>query len=253
MQSNISSLSDWLMSQPRVTTDKETGWSSIASSVKGMFGDLLDIYFKEERGEVTLSDDGDLLNNAELEGFDANSPLMRTLLNEIITKWGVCLSESHELTKIVDSLSFSQGKYEFLSAMMEISDLVTNGTQNNLHTFRSHVDGYLKECGLDVIPDVAVRGLSGLNFTFDYMLSQPKSEYVIQSFNQINDGALASFYFGLDDVMRLRTKRVGKSVHGIAIVNDLNSRIMPEYLRAFESRNVKCILWSKRRESLVLA
>lgn len=89
-------------------------------------------------------------------------------------------------------------------------------------------------------------GKSGINFTFDYLLSNFDSECLVQTFNVLDKTRLAQFLFGMDEVKENRQKTTEKSLSAITIINDVDNKLKEEFSTALTSRNYDVLLWSER-------
>lgn len=141
---------------------------------------------------------------------------------------------------------FSQSKHNFLSAIIEINDLYILSKHNVASIFKEDVRNYLESQDIIFTPDFISKGSTGLAFNFDFQIAQRDKEIVIKSFNTINKSILPTFLFSWDDIKPVREKITKKSVNAIAIINDLDKEIKPEFLEALRSKNADYILWSER-------
>lgn len=85
-----------------------------------------------------------------------------------------------------------------------------------------------------------------MEFTFDFQIAYRNKEIVLKSFNTLNKLNLPNFLFTWEDIKGVREKITGKSVIGLAVINDVEKEIQDEYLHALKSKNTDYILWSQR-------
>lgn len=115
--------------------------------------------------------------------------------------------------------------------------------------FKEDVRGFLDEKNIIYTPDFISKGITGLEFNFDFQIAKKNKEIVIKSFNTINKSTLSTFLFSWDDIKPLREKTTKKEVKAIAIINDLDREIKGEFLTALQAKNAEYILWSERYSS----
>ncbi|MBK5193048.1 MAG: DUF1829 domain-containing protein [Flavobacteriaceae bacterium] len=112
--------------------------------------------------------------------------------------------------------------------------------------FKEDVRGYLDSQDIIYTPDFISKGTTGLEFNFDFQIAKKDREIVIKSFNTINKSNLPTFLFSWDDIKPVREKITKKDVTAIAIINDIDKVIKPEFLDALKAKNANYILWSER-------
>ena len=147
-----------------------------------------------------------------------------------------------------DFENFSQSKHNLLSAIIEINDLYVLSKNNVSSIFKEDVRTYLDNQDIIYTPDFISKGVTGLEFNFDFQIAKKNSEIVIKSFNTINKSNLSTFLFAWDDIKPVREKTTKKEVKAIAIINNVDKEIKNEFLEALKSKNADYILWSEREE-----
>lgn len=95
-------------------------------------------------------------------------------------------------------------------------------------------------------PDFISKGATGLEFTFDFQIAGRNKEIVIESFNSISKLNLPTFLFSWEDIKPVREKVSKKQVEAIAVINDVDHEVHPEFLTALRSKEANYILWSQR-------
>ena len=245
MEDMISDYRSWLQKEPTILRDSSTGWSVVPTPFVGLFNDLMEIFVKENGDDILLSDDGATLWNAESAGFDEDKPENKALLNLVLARYDVTLNDENHIIKRIRKEHFNQGKYGLSMAMLAINDMASKGGS----IFQRNVKFQMLSQEVNALPQIQIRGRSGIDFTFDYIVSRPKVEYIIQSVSNLDMSVLASFVFGIEDVSDFRRLASEKDVKGIIIVNDIDKAVNKDYLRALTSRNMEYVLWSSRNES----
>jgi hypothetical protein len=227
-------------------------WFCIDTPFLGAFNDHIEIYAKHENNKITLSDNGETLQNLELQGVNMNnSPIRRDILSTILLQFGV-QKAGDELTVVADVATFAQKKHNFLLALLEINDLAVLSKHSISSIFKDDVRNFLDEQGITYTPEFISKGMTGLEFTFDFQIAQQKSEVVLKSFNSINKSTLSTFLFSWEDVKPNRERITKKEVKAVAILNDTDKAVRPEYIEALISKQADVVLWSERKESPIL-
>jgi len=236
----------WLRENTVVENGKTFDWFLINTPFIGAYNDNIEIYAQKNGDKLTLSDNGETLNNLELQGVNIQgSKKRRYILDTILLNYGI-KELNDELIIETDISRFSQSKHNILSAMIEINDLHVLSKHNVASVFKDDVRSYLNSNDVIFTPDFISKGATGLEFNFDFQIAQKSKEIVIKSFSTINKSNLPSFLFAWDDIMPVREKLTKKEVEAIAIINDIDKEIRAEYLEALKSKNANYILWSEK-------
>ncbi|WP_424493184.1 DUF1828 domain-containing protein [Salinimicrobium sp. GXAS 041] len=236
----------WLRQKTVIQEGDYSEWVLIDTPFLGAFNDTIEIYAKKNGAYITLSDNGETLNNLELQGLHfQGSKKRRSILDSILVNHGVKLVED-ELLLETHFDNFSQSKHNFLNAIIEINDLYVLSQHNVAGIFKEDVRAFLDKNGLIYTPDFISKGTTGLEFTFDFQIAQRNKEVVIKSFNTINKSNLPNFLFSWDDIKPVREKVTKKEVKAIAFINDVAKEVKKEFLDALTSRDAEYILWTER-------
>lgn len=236
----------WLREKTIIQQGTTTDWFLIDTPFIGTFNDTIEIYAQRNDNHFKLSDNGETLGNLELQGLQIQgSKMRRNLLDSILLNYGI-KAINDELTVEANSETFSQSKHNLLSAILEINDLYVLSKNNVSSIFKEDVRDFLDEKNIIYTPDFISKGITGLEFTFDFQIAQKRKEIVIKSFNTINKSTLSTFLFSWDDIKPIREKTTKKEVKAIAVINDQDREIKGEYLTALQSKNAEFILWSER-------
>ena len=230
-----------------VNQDEVTKWTQIATPFLGLFNDNIEIFVKKENGKFLLSDDGETIRNLDLIGVPISRSVKRKgIMDSIMMNYGVTLQKHGEMIIEADEKSFPQKKLNLLAAISEANDLSVLSKQTIESVFKEDVQAYLDDLGIIYTPHFISRGSTGLEFTFDFQIAYHKTEIIIKAFNTVNKLNLPHFLFTWSDIQQVRERQSGKKVVGLAIVNDADREIKPEYLDAMISKNTEYIPWSQR-------
>jgi len=236
----------FLKEKTTVITETGTGWAVISTPFVGLFNDTLEIYVKKENEKIILSDDGVTLRNLELVGSTvARSPKRKDLLNKILLTYGIQLQNDELIVEGTEN-NLSQKKHNFISAISEINDMYMLAKHTVASIFKEDVKNYLDEQEIIYTPQFISKGSTGLEFTFDFQIAYRDKEIVLKAFNTLNKINLPNFLFTWNDIKKVREEITGKKFIGLAIVNDSEKKIQPDYLNAFISQNADYILWTER-------
>ena len=248
--SSINAIIDSYYKWLREKTIIEVGnndWYCIDTPFMGAFNDSIEIYVKKKGGSIVLSDDGQTLNNLELQGVNIQRSKKRhEILNTIVLNYGLQKRDNNELILKTDAIHFPQKKHNFLTAILEIGDVSVLSEHNVGSIFKEDVQEYLNELGIIYTPEFISKGTTGLDFTFDFQIAKKEKEIVIKSFNSINKSTLSNFLFSWEDIKPVRHKIIQKDMYAIAMINDTDRPVGNEYLQALTSKKADFILWSER-------
>lgn len=237
---------DWLREKTVIQKGETTDWFLINTPFLGAFNDTIEIYAQKKVNKIILSDNGETITNLELQGLHIQgSKKRRYILDTILLNYGIKFSND-ELIIEADFDNFSQSKHNLLSAIIEINDLYVLSKNNVSSIFKEDVRTYLDNQDIIYTPDFISKGVTGLEFNFDFQIAQKNKEIVIKSFNTINKSNLPTFLFSWEDIKPVREKITKKEVKAIAIINDVDKEIKNEFIDALKSKNANFILWSEK-------
>lgn len=237
---------NWLREKTHIQKEESTDWFLINTPFFGAFNETIEIYAKRNGSQLILSDNGETMSNLEIQGLHIQgSKKRKSLFETILLNYGI-RSNNEELIVESNIDNFSQAKHNFLSAIIEINDLYVLSKHNIVSIFKEDVRGYLESKDIIFTPEFISKGTTGLEFNFDFQIAKKQNEIVIKSFNTINRSNLPTFLFAWDDIKPVREKTTKKDVKAVAIINDMDNTIKPEFLDALNSKNADYILWSER-------
>lgn len=221
-------------------------WVEISTPFTDMYNDTIDLYARKDNAKILLSDDGKTLKNLELSGVEiSRSKQRKEMFERILLTYGV-REENSELVVDATETTFPQKKLNLMTAIAEANDLYVMAKHTIASVFREDVREFLDEQELIFTPFFISKGSTGLEFTFDFQIAYRKTELLIKAFNSINKLYLPHFLFAWDDVRQVRERQTQKKVTGLAVINDEDKEVKPEYLDALQSKGAIYILWSQR-------
>jgi len=236
----------WLKNNTEIVHDKDSGWHAISTPFTGIFNDMIEIYIKIENEKILLSDDGNTTDNLDSIGVNlSRSSSRRKILDAILLNFGVKL-EKGEIRCECNINDFPKRKHLFLQALIEINDMFMLSVQRIASVFKEDVEKYLDEIDVVVTKDLKFTGISGIDFNFDFVVAGKRQEKILRAVNYLNKTTLTTFLYAWGDVAPVRKKISKKDISAIAIINNENRPIKPEYLEALRIKDADYILWTER-------
>lgn len=248
----ISNYYEFVRNRTFAIVDQSTDWAVISTPFLDMFNDGIEVYVKKNGDKYLLSDDGITLKNLESSGVNINRSNSRKLLVEkVLLNFGIGLKNG-ELVTEASIKSFPQQKLNLLSAILELNELSILSKPTISSIFREEVETYLKEKEIIFIPYFITKGSTGLEFNFDFLFAGHKEEIVAKVFSSINTTLLGSFLFSWEDIKVTRQRVSNKNLAGLAIVNDIERIVKPDYIEALNQKGTKIFQWSKKNEETTI-
>lgn len=245
---SIAQYYNWLKERTFTKFNEQSEWVAVSTPFIGLFNDPIEIYMKMQGDTILLSDDGVTLKNLELVGANVTrSQKRKEWLEYILLNYGVELN-GDEITTIAKINDFPQKKHNLICAISEISDMEITAKHIVSSLFREDVKQLLDDQEIIYTPQFITKGSTGIEFTFDFQIAGREKELVLKSFNSLNKINVPSFLFSLDDIKPIREKSSGKQLLSLAVVNDVEKEIKPEYINALQSKNTDIIFWSERNK-----
>jgi len=238
----------FLKEKTMITESESSDWIEISTPFTGLFNDTIDIFVKREGDKIILSDDGNTIRNLELSGLEiSRSPKRKEILDRILNNYGIKIIND-ELQTEASERDFPQKKLNLLSTISETNDMYFLAKHTVASLFREDVKSYLDEQEIIYTPYFISKGSTGLEFTFDFQIAYKSKEIVMKSFNTINKMNLPHFLYTWGDIKKIREQQTSKSIVGLAVINDVDRDIQPEFLEALKHEGAEYILWSKRHD-----
>ncbi|WP_102408724.1 DUF1828 domain-containing protein [Parabacteroides bouchesdurhonensis] len=236
----------WMKDNTFIKQDSDTGWYAISTPFASLFNDNIEIFAKKEKDSIILSDDGATISNLKMLGVDiARSPKRKEIIDAILRNYGISIKDE-ELYAETSEIKFPQTKHGLISAISEISDLEYMAKHTIASVFKEDVGAFLDEQDIIYTPQFIIKGSTGLDFCFDYLIAGKKTELVIKPFNSLTQGMVERFLFSWTDIKDARQIASKKELLGLAVINDSINEPKQELIEALKSKNAKVMLWSKR-------
>jgi len=247
-EESIAQYYNWLKEKTFTKSGEQSEWIAVSTPFIGLFNDPIEIYMKMQGDTILLSDDGATLRNLDLAGASVTrSPKRKEWLDYILMNYGVSL-QNDELCVCAKQADFPQKKHNLICAISEISDMEITAKHIVSSLFREDVKQLLDEQEIIYTPHFITKGSTGIEFTFDFQIAGRDKELVLKSFNSLNKINVPSFLFSMDDIRPVRERSSGKQLLSLAVVNDVEKEIKPEFINALQSKNTDIIFWSERNK-----
>lgn len=221
------------------------GWTEIATPFMDRHNDGMTVYAKKDGNNITLSDDGYIINDLLADGITLGQKKKKSLLDHYLAAYGV-KCENNELKMTTTVASYPVDMHMFIQAMLAVNDMFILSDTTVKTLFLEDVATYLDNHDIVYTRNFLAKGSTGLEFNFNFQIAGKSSEILINSFNSINRGNLASFLFDWLDIRDARQKQAKKAVRGLAIINDLKKDVDPQFLKALSLKQTDYILFSQR-------
>jgi hypothetical protein len=234
----------WLKENTFVRESSISEWVAIQTPLLDQFNDTVEIMIKKEADKITMTDDGITLDNLSLLGVKLNKGERKDIMDKILFTLGVSLVRN-ELVVYATKEDFAQKKHNLLSAMMELGHMSVLSSKNVLNIFKEDVKSFLNRHEIIFTPEFVTKGVTGIEFIFDFQVASRDRELVIKSFNSITRQSISAFLFSWEDIKPVRQKLTQKTVAAVAILND-SKPIGPEFIEALQVKEADYILWSDR-------
>ncbi len=208
--------------------------------------DHLDIYAVDQgKDSYRLTDDGYILEDLKISGFELNTAKRKELFEVAIRRFGVEFDEkTNEIFTVSNIEELGKRKHNLVQAMISINDMFCLAQPMVTTIFREDVKEYLHQKHVRFIEDIRIVGRSGYEHSIDFAIAADdvRSERLIKSINNLSKQSIKNLIFMFIDIEENRTNIVK-----IVIYNDEFAR-SKACLNALEKYKIKAVPWSKREE-----
>ncbi|SNQ59614.1 DUF1829 domain-containing protein [Candidatus Methanoperedens nitratireducens] len=236
---------EWLK-QSISYADKE-GICEITTPFLDRHNDCLQIYVKKDGDNLILSDDGYILRDLKLSGFEITTEKRKQLVNAVLSGFGTQLRVD-EIVTVAKADNFPQKKHNLIQSMLALNDMFITARSMVESIFKEDVEKFLRLHEIRFTPSVKFTGKSGFDQSFDFVIpsSKDQPERVIQVVNRPTRQNISFLIFSWADTKEVRP--VKSTLYGF--LNDTEQSINAELESALEQYDIKPVLWSKREEYL---
>lgn len=221
-------------------------WSTITTPFLNVFNDCIELYCKNIGDKIILSDGKETIENLSLCGVNfSHSKTRKSILSSILLNYGIT-EKNDELFVETSIKRFGQAKHNLICCIMEISDMYMLAKPTVASVFKEDISEFFKERKVIATRNFIAKGSTGIEYNFAFQIAGMSEEILVDAFNTINHTNVARFVFDWSDIQETRQKTGGKSVRGLAIINDSTKKIDNKYLDALSSKGTDYILFSER-------
>ena len=222
------------------------GWTEIATPFMDRHNDGLIIYAKEDRGIITLSDDGYIIGDMEMSGISVNRRMKS--IQRFLSGYGVTVTDNNELQITATMQNYPVKQHLLLQAMMAASDMFAPTRHSEKNTiFLDDVVAFFDKHDIFYTPDAQFQGKSGYIHKVDFVIPKTKKnpERFVYAINAPRVNSVMTTLFMWEDIQKARAQ----SNKMIAMLND-ERKIPNEVIAAFANYAATPIAWSERNKHI---
>jgi hypothetical protein len=207
------------------------------------------IFDKENKNNITLTDNGYTLSDLELSGLKFDSKKRKNELQTVLNGFGVSITKDKKLLVHATAENFAHKKHNLIQALLSVNDMFVLAQNKVMNLFFDDVGYYFDENEIRYTPNIILEGKSHFNHKFEYIIPKSKKapERTIKLLNRPKAENLKATLFAFEDTTE---KRNGQ---GYIILND-EEGIKADLVDAINEYKIKPILWSQKenfKEELV--
>lgn len=244
-QDLINKYTDWL--KQNINIKDRNGICEITTPFLDRHNDCLQIYVKKERDNLILTDDGYILRDLKLSGFEITTEKREQLLKSILNGFGAHLV-GDEIVVVSKLENFAKKKHNLIQSMLAINDMFISAKSMVANIFKEDVEKFLHLHDIRFTPSIKFTGKSGFDHKFDFVIPSSKTqpERVIQVISRPNRQHITVFLFSWNDTQEVRPI---KSI-AYGFINDRDQSVSDDFENALGEYGIKPILWSRKEEYL---
>lgn len=204
--------------------------------------DFIEVYIQMLGNVVRVTDDGAIINDLEMSGFELGSGKRKALFNRIVASYGVSFDDkSKSLFVECQNSDLPMKKHMLMQCMQKVDDLFYLAKSNVKSVFLEDVQSYLDFNDVRYTESPSFTGKSLLMTRFDFVIPKSKKapERMVQVVNNLSLSYAKNILFGWNDIAVTRKD----DSRLLAFIRD--ERTVPQKaLTALQQYNVTPILWS---------
>lgn len=241
MSDLIDSYYKWLRDKTILKEEKDV--VEITTPYLNAHNDYIQIYMTKKDDKYILSDNEETISELEMYGCPLDSGKRSKILKSILQGFGVSLNgKAIQATATQDD--FPMKKHCLLQAILSVSDMFFLAAPYIKSIFLEDVQGWLDECDIRFSPNIIIKGLSGFDRKFDFVIPKSKKapERLLKAINNPTKNAADLFIMDWLDTKDSRSD--GSSA--FVFVNDTEKTIAPAIPQALKNYGIACCPWSER-------
>ncbi len=233
---------NWL--KEKIKVDKIVDICELTTPFVDRHNDYSQIYVKTIPSGMLLTDDGYIIRDLEMSGFEFNTERRKKELKIIVNGFGVSLHEDR-LEVETRPENFPQKKHNLLQAMLALNDLFVLAPSKVASFFKEDVERFLSLNEIRFTKDINFIGKSGFNHHFDFVIppSKKEPERILRAINNPTKNNVSAMIFSWDDTRKIRSE----DSTAIAVLNDQDKEISPDNINALKAYDIELMAWSKRK------
>lgn len=224
------------------------GYAEIVTPFLNHVRDSISIFAKlKDNGEYLFSDGGATLAELELAGVEINSPRRKEILNSILRRYGVSLSNG-ELVISSKPSQIGVRKHAILQSILAVEEMLHLSRVNVASIFAEDVEAFLHENDIRFTSDIKFTGKSGYDHHFDFVIprSRRSPERIVQAMGIPTKDKAKSMLWSWQDTAENR--RSDSKLY--VIYNDKVSKIDDKALDSLRNYEAHVVAWSNRMSVL---
>lgn len=227
----------------------KTAWKSgkdvieITTPYLDHHNDHIQIYLKKTDDGFILSDFGNTIEDLKMCGCSITSPKRRQLLETTLRGFAVQFNEGELFVK-ASEVNFAVQKHSLLQAILAVNDMFYLSESQVASIFYEDVRNWLTMKDIRYTPDIIIKGASGFDRKFDFVIPQSKRapERFIKTVNNPNKSSADSIVMDWWDTKSTRDE----STKLFVLTNDQDREIPPNFENALSQYELIMVPWTKR-------
>ncbi|RDB04108.1 DUF1828 domain-containing protein [Runella aurantiaca] len=246
MKDLVNSYVEWIRQGLKVTEVKG-GWHEIVTPFLNHKNDMIELYAKQDKDLIVLSDGGNTINELKLSGLDVDkSPKRIEELNSILRSFGLQRESGREISVKTDKKRFPEVKHRLIQAILSIDDMFMLSEPKIKSFFVEDVSDFFELNDIIFVKDTLFTGKSGFTHKFDFTLPKIKKrhETAVKVINNPRKDSVGNVIWMIED-----TRLTRPNTDSLVILNDDNE-IAGGVYEALEKYNITSLNWSNRNTEL---
>lgn len=208
--------------------------------------DCIQIYAKEENGEVLITDDGYTVDDLISSGCDLTDK-RKKLIERIVRGYGVQISKNRELFVNASIDEFAIKKHALIQAILSVNDLYMT-TKSSVSFFYDEVAKFLDDHDSRYSPNIDITGDTGFVHKFDFLIPGSKNipEIFMKAINNPTPENSKSIIFQWEDTKKVRRQ----NTEMIVLLNDANKKISSSIMSGYKKYGILPVPW-KNRDTII--
>ncbi len=223
------------------------GWHEIVTPFLNHKNDMIELYAKQEKDSIILSDGGNTINELKLSGLDVDkSPKRVEELNSILRSFGIQREKGREISVRTDKKRFPEVKHRLIQAILSIDDMFMLSEPKVKSFFVEDVSDFFELNDIIFVKDTLFTGKSGFTHKFDFTLPKIKKrqETAVRVINNPRKDIVGNVIWMIEDIRLVRP-----NTESLVILNDIHE-ITSNFYDALEKYNIPSLNWSNRNENI---